>query len=142
MQPNNVQLYWLIGQDILARQTDEGWGAKVIDRLAHDLRNNFPDMKGFSQRDFKYIGALAEAWPDSEFVQQAVAQLPWVHNLVLLEKLSGPETRRRYAAKAIENSCSRNVLVIQIENRLLERSGKAETNFTSQLPKAQNDECY
>ena len=134
-----VLLYWQIGQDILARQTNEGWGTKVIDRLAHDLRNDFPDMKGFSPRNLKYMRAFAEAWPDSEFVQQAVAQLPWGHNLVLLEKLPGPETRRWYAAKAIENSWSRNVLVMQIESRLLERSGKAETNFTTQLPKAQSD---
>lgn len=134
-----VLLYWQIGQDILARQTNEGWGAKVIDRLAHDLRNDFPDMKGFSPRNLKYMRAFAEAWPDSEFVQQAVAQLPWGHNLVLLEKLPGPETRRWYAAKAIENGWSRNVLVMQIESRLLERSGKAETNFTTQLPKAQSD---
>ncbi len=96
-------------------------------------------IKGFSPRNLKYMRTFAEAWPDYEFVQQAVAQLPWGHNLVLLEKLPGPETRRWYAAKAIENSWSRNVLVMQIESRLLERSGKAETNFTTQLPKAQSD---
>ena len=134
-----VLLYWQIGQDILARQSDEGWGAKVIDRLAHDLRNDFPEMKGFSPRNLKYMRAFAEAWPDAEFVQQAVAQLPWGHNLVLLDKLPGPETRRWYAAKAIEHGWSRNILVMQIESRLLERSGKAETNFSTQLPKAQSD---
>jgi predicted nuclease of restriction endonuclease-like (RecB) superfamily len=83
--------------------------------------------------------AFAEAWPDSEFVQQAAAQLPWGHNLVLLDKLHAPETRRWYAAKAIEHNWSRNILVMQIETRLLERSGNAVSNFDSQLPKPQSD---
>ena len=134
-----VLLYWQIGQDILTRQSAEGWGAKVIDRLAHDLRNDFPDMKGFSPRNLKYMRAFAEAWPDSEFVQEVLAQLPWYHQIALLDKLPGPETRRWYATKAIEHGWSRNILVMQIESRLLERSGKAETNFTTQLPKAQSD---
>lgn len=65
---------------------DQGWGAKVVERLAHDLRTVFPDMKGFSPGNLKYMRAFAEAWPDAEFMQQAVAQLPWGHNLVLLER--------------------------------------------------------
>ena len=134
-----VLLYWQIGHDILIRQTQQGWGAKVIDRLAHDLRVAFPAMKGFSPRNLKYMRAFAEAWPDTDFVQQAAAQLPWGHNLVLLDKLPGPETRRWYAAKAIEHNWSRNILVMQIEARLLERSGKAISNFDSHLPKPQSD---
>lgn len=82
------------------------------DRSAgQDLRSAFPDMKGFSPRNLKYMRAFAEAWPDSEFVQQVAAQLPWGHNAVLLDRLDSPESRRWYAAKAIENSWSRNVLV-------------------------------
>ena len=69
-------LYWQIGQDILIRQAQQGWGTKVIDRLAQDLRAAFPYMKGFSPRNLKYMRAFAEAWPDAEFVQQAAAQLP------------------------------------------------------------------
>ncbi|HEX4937092.1 MAG TPA: PDDEXK nuclease domain-containing protein [Candidatus Kapabacteria bacterium] len=134
-----VLLYWQIGRDILARQAQQGWGAKVIERLAQDLRAAFPDMKGFSPRNLKYMRAFAEAWPDSEFVQQAAAQLPWGHNLVLLDRLPGPETRRWYAAKAIEHNWSRNVLVMQIESRLLERSSKTITNFEASLPKPQSD---
>jgi predicted nuclease of restriction endonuclease-like (RecB) superfamily len=134
-----VLLYWQIGRDILARQARQGWGAKVIERLAHDLRAAFPEMKGFSPRNLKYMRAFAEAWPDGEFVQQAAAQLPWGHNLVLLDKLPGPETRRWYAAKAIEHNWSRNILVMQIETRLLERSGTAVTNFAINLPKPQSD---
>ncbi len=118
-----VGLYWHIGTDILQRQIQQGWGAKVIDRLAHDLRTAFPEMKGFSPRNLKYMRAFAEAWPDAEFVQGVLAQLPWYHQLALLDKLPGPETRRWYAAKAIEHNWSRNILVMQIETRLLERSG-------------------
>lgn len=134
-----VLLYWQIGRDILDRQAEQGWGTKVIDRLARDLRAAFPDMKGFSPRNLKYMRAFAEAWPDAGFVQQAAAQLPWGHNLVLLDKLPGPETRRWYAAKAIEHNWSRNVLVMQIEARLLERTGQAVSNFDSRLPRAQSD---
>ena len=134
-----VQLYWQIGNDILTRQAQQGWGAKVIERLAQDLRAAFPDMKGFSPRNLKYMRAFAEAWPDAEFVQQAAAQLPWGHNLVLLDKLPGPETRRWYAAKAIEHNWSRNILVMQIEARLLERNGNAVSNFENHLPKPQSD---
>lgn len=78
-----VLLYWQIGQDILIRQAEQGWGAKVIERLAHDLRTAFPQMKGFSPRNLKYMRAFAEAWSDAEFVQQTVAQLPWYHHITL-----------------------------------------------------------
>jgi predicted nuclease of restriction endonuclease-like (RecB) superfamily len=134
-----VLLYWQIGHDILQRQAEQGWGAKVIDRLAHDLRTAFPDMKGFSPRNLKYMRAFAEAWPDSEFVQGVLAQLPWYHQLALLDKLQDAESRRWYAAKAIEHNWSRNVLVMQIESGLLQRQGKAVTNFEARLPKAQSD---
>jgi len=134
-----VLLYWQIGRDILTRQAEQGWGARVIERLALDLRATFPDMKGFSPRNLKYMRAFAEAWPDGEFVQQAAAQLPWGHNLVLLDRLDTPDERRWYAAKAIEQNWSRNVLNIQIETRLLARSGTAVTNFEARLPRQQSD---
>jgi predicted nuclease of restriction endonuclease-like (RecB) superfamily len=134
-----VLLYWQIGNDILTRQAQQGWGAKVIERLAHDLRAAFPEMKGFSPRNLKYMRAFAEAWPDALFVQEVLAQLPWYHQLALLDKLPGPQTRRWYAAKAIEHNWSRNILVMQIETRLLDRSGKAVTNFTANLPSPQSD---
>lgn len=134
-----VLLYWQIGRDILARQAEQGWGAKVIERLAHDLRTAFPDMKGFSPRNLKYMRAFAEAWTEPEFVQQAAAQIPWGHNLVLLDRLNTGAERRWYAAKSIEHNWSRNVLVMQIETRLLERSGTAVTNFPVSLPKPQSD---
>ena len=134
-----VLLYWQIGRDILARQAEQGWGSKVIERLAEDLRQAFPEMKGFSPRNLKYMRAFAEAWPEAEFVQEVLAQLPWYHQLALLDKLPGPGTRRWYAAKAIEHNWSRNVLVMQIESRLLERSGTAVSNFPATLPKPNSD---
>lgn len=134
-----VLLYWQIGRDILVRQSEQGWGAKVIERLAHDLRTAFPDMKGFSPRNLKYMRAFAEAWPEVEFVQQAAAQMPWFHLCTLLDKLKTREERDWYLSKAIEHNWSRNVLVMQIETRLLERSGSAVTNFAVSLPKPQSD---
>lgn len=134
-----VLLYWQIGRDILTRQAEQGWGAKVIARLAQDLRNAFPEMKGFSPRNLKYMRAFAQAWPDEAIVQQAVAQLPWGHNLVLLESLSTATERRWYADKALEHNWSRNILSIQIETRLRERSGQAVTNFSASLPKPLSD---
>lgn len=134
-----VLLYWQIGRDILARQGREGWGAKVIERLAQDLRNAFPEMKGFSPRNLKYMRAFAEAWPDTEFVQQAAAQLPWFHLCTLIDKLKSRQEREWYLAKAIEHGWSRNVLVNQIETHLRERSGQAITNFTTQLPAPLSD---
>jgi predicted nuclease of restriction endonuclease-like (RecB) superfamily len=134
-----IQLYWQIGRDILQRQAEQGWGAKVIERLAHDLRNAFPDMKGFSRSNLMYMRAFAEAWPDAEIVQQAVGQLPWGHNLVLLSKLKDSVQRLAYAQATLEHNWSRNVLVMQIETGLLQRQGKAVTNFEARLPKAQSD---
>jgi predicted nuclease of restriction endonuclease-like (RecB) superfamily len=80
-----VSLYWSIGRDILVRQQQQGWGAKVVDRLAADLRRAFPEMKGFSPRNLKYMRSFADAYPDEQFVQQAVAQIPWFHNCKLLD---------------------------------------------------------
>jgi len=134
-----VGLYWQIGRDILARQVEQGWGAKVIERLAHDLRVAFPEMKGFSPRNLKYMRAFAEAWPDADIVQQVAAQLPWGHNLVLLDRLKAPTERLAYARAVIEHGWSRNVLNIHIETRLLERTGKAVTNFDQRLPAPQSD---
>ena len=129
-----VLLYWQIGRDILERQSREGWGAKVIERLAHDLRTAFPEMKGFSRANLLYMRAFAQAWPDAAIVQQAVGQLPWGHNLVLLAKLKTKQQRLNYALRAVAHGWSRTVLEMQIETRLLEREGKAVTNFVQRIP--------
>lgn len=134
-----VLMYWDIGRSILERQHVEGWGAKVIDRLSHDLKTAFPDMSGFSPRNLKYMRTFAEAWPDRAIVQRTVAQLPWRSNLTLLDKLSDPETRLWYARKALELGMGKDMLVIQIETRLHERQGKAINNFPAALPPADSD---
>ena len=134
-----VILYWTIGKDILAKQDAEGWGSKVIDRLAKDLKHAFPEMKGFSARNLKYMRGFAEAWPDEQIVQQLVAQIPWGHNVRLLDAVKNPEERQWYVEKTIENGWSRNVLVMQIESNLYKRQGGAITNFERTLPEPQSD---
>lgn len=134
-----VLLYWGIGKDILARQKEDGWGSKVIERLAHDLTAEFPDMSGLSHRNLKYMRAFAEAWPEEPIVQQLAAQLPWFHNCVLIDKVKDSRERRWYAEQTIHNGWSRNVLVLQIESGLYRRQGKAITNFKATLPSAQSD---
>ena len=129
-----VLLYWHIGQRILAQQAQEGWGAKVIDQLARDLKAEFPELKGFSPRNLKYMRAFAAAWTDSEFVQQLAAQLPWFHNVALLDKLKDPAQREWYARAAIQHGWSRNVLIHQMDTRLIDRQGQATTNFDRSLP--------
>ncbi len=134
-----VLLYWQIGQDILTRQKQHGWGAKVIDRQAADLRREFPGMEGFSPRNLKYMRAFAQAWPEEPIVQQAAAQIPWFHNCVLLDKVKDPSEREWYVRQTIENGWSRNVLVHGIESDLYERQGKSSTNFEHSLPRLQSD---
>ena len=134
-----VLLYWSIGQDILARQRDQGWGAKVVDRLSEDLRREFPDMKGLSPRNLRYMRSFAEAWPDEAIVQQVVAQLPWGHNVRLLDYAKDPSEREWYVRATIENGWSRNILVHQIETGLFHRRGKALTNFHVSLPAPQSE---
>lgn len=132
-------MYWDIGRDILHKQQTEGWGAKVIDRLAGDLKNAFPQMQGFSPRNLKYMRSFAEAWPDRELVQRTVAQIPWRSNLTLLEKLKGSELRLWYAQRALINGWSKQVLAFQIESTLHQRVGKSANNFELTLPPAESD---
>ena len=96
-------------------------------------------MKGFSARNLKYMRAFAEAYPDEQFVQQAVAQIPWGHNVRILDAVNDPVKREWYVRQTIENGWSRNVLVHQIESRLFERQGKAVTNFAATLPSPQSE---
>src|SRR6202034_1133184 len=134
-----VLLYWQIGRDILDRQERENWGAKVIERLAADLKRAFPDMKGFSPRNLKYMRAFGEAWPDEAIVQQLVAQIPWGHNVRILDRVKAPEDRIWYAKATIQHGWSRDVLVHQIESGRLHRQGKAVANFDRTLPAPQSD---
>jgi predicted nuclease of restriction endonuclease-like (RecB) superfamily len=134
-----IVLYWTIGQDILSRQERQGWGAKIVDRLAADLGQAFPGMTGFGSRNLKYMRALAEAYPDREFVQQAVAQLPWGHNVRILDAVKDAAEREWYIRQAVQNGWSRNVLVHQIESGLHKRQGQALTNFSQTLPAPQSE---
>lgn len=134
-----VLLYWHIGREILARQQQQGWGTKVIERLAKDLKAAFPDMKGFSARNLKYMRAFVEAYPDELFVQQAAAQIPWFHNCVILDKIKNNLEREWYIKKAVEYGWSRNILTLQIKSNLYNRQGKAINNFDITLTPPQSD---
>ena len=134
-----VLLYWTVGREISQRMQEYGWGSKVVDRLAGDLRREFPDMKGFSLRNLRYMRSFAEAWPDGPILQEPLARLTWYHNITLLEKLPSPDVRLWYARQAAEHGWSRNVLVHQIESNLYARLGKATTNFERALPAPQSD---
>lgn len=129
-----LKVYWEIGNTILQQQQQEGWGTKVIDRFITDLKTAFPDMKGLSPRNVKYMRAFAEAYPNFEFVQRSVAQLPWGHNCTLLDKLDTVEERLFYAQKAVTYGWTRDLLVQQIENGLYKRQGALTSNFQLALP--------
>lgn len=134
-----VLLYWQIGRQIVQSQEREGWGAKVIDRLADDLQRAFPAVEGFSARNLKYMRALATAWPDEAFVQEVLAQITWSHNIAILEKVKSPEEREYYVRQCIAHGWSRSVLVHHIESGFYFRQGKALTNFDRTLLPPQSD---
>ncbi|MET3124797.1 putative nuclease of restriction endonuclease-like (RecB) superfamily [Oxalobacteraceae bacterium GrIS 2.11] len=133
-----ILLYWQIGNEILERQQKHAWGTKVVERLAGDLKAEFPDMSGFSRSNLMYMRAFAEAW-SPEFVPQLVGQLPWGHNRELLTKLKQQNEREWYARAAIQNGWSRNVLVAQIETKLHKRQGASASNFSRILPSPQSE---
>jgi predicted nuclease of restriction endonuclease-like (RecB) superfamily len=134
-----ILLYWRTGRAILERQNRDGWGAKVIERLAADLHRDLPNTKGFSRTNLLYMRAFADAWPDELFVQQVVGQIGWGHNLRILDLVKDPEEREWYAGATLQHGWSRNVLAHQIESGLHRRQGKAQTNFPRTLPPPQSD---
>ena len=155
-----IRLYWETGQMLDARQKIEGWGAGVIPRLARDIRNDLPEIKGFSERNIKRMLAFYREYAKVEFMPQAVAQietpgkvtqavaffssdvllaLPWGHHLLLMEKLKDVQTRHWYMQATLTNGWSRNVLQMQIETAAHTRQGKATSNFALRLPPPQSD---
>jgi predicted nuclease of restriction endonuclease-like (RecB) superfamily len=132
-------MYWHIGNSILEKQKNEGWGTKVIDRLSHDLKEAFPEENGFSPRNLKYMRKFAEAWPQIEIVQRTVAQIPWRSNITLLDKLKDPAIRLWYAQKTLEHGFGKDMLVFQIESKLHIRQGNAVNNFNEALPPVDSD---
>jgi len=159
-----IRLYWEIGRLIVQRQEREGWGTYVIGRLAADLRVEFPDLSGFSRTSLfrmrafylgytKRVRDVSQATGqspggivsqlarqlDGESLPEYVAEIPWFHNVVLIEKLKDPIERLWYAQKTTEHGWSRAVLVHQIESDLYGRQGRAITNFEQTLPSPQSD---
>lgn len=134
-----ILLYWDIGQVILDRQSQQGWGAKIIDHLSEDLKLAFSEMSGFSPRNLKYMRTFAQQWPEREIVQRIAAQIPWRSNQLLLDKLDREEQRQWYATQAAQHGWSRDILALQIESRLHERQGKAANNFSLALPPDDSD---
>jgi predicted nuclease of restriction endonuclease-like (RecB) superfamily len=134
-----LSLYWQIGKTLLEQQQQANWGDKVTERLADDLKREFPDMKGFSHRNIKYMRQFAATYPDFLFGQPAVAQLPWAHHVILLDKVKDENQRIFYIQKALENGWSRDVFSLQIKSGLHNRQGASITNFTDTLPSPQSD---
>ena len=134
-----ITLYWEIGKSVFQKQGEDGWGAKTIERLAKDLRSAFPGMKGFSARNIQYMVTFSRENPDISIAQQLAAQIPWGHNMLLLDKVKDKESRDWYIKKTIENGWSRNVLLHWIDSALHKRQGKAITNFKHTLPSPQSD---
>ena len=147
-----IELYWQTGGGIVERQKTKRWGNAVLDRLGEDLQKAFPGLSGFSRTNLYRMRAFYLAYKDvSEIVPQAVGQMaeggfpeavaaiPWGHNVVLIEQVKDPATRLWYARKAVENGWSRSVLVHWVESDLYERQGKAQTNFGKTLPALQSD---
>jgi predicted nuclease of restriction endonuclease-like (RecB) superfamily len=134
-----ILLYWRIGHEILKRKKDLGWGSEVIKLLSEDLKREFPDIKGFGERNLVYMQTFASVFSDEEFTQQLAAQIPWFHHCVLLDKVKDHPTRIWYIQKTIENGWSRNVLVMHIEAQSHLKLGAAQTNFLQTLPKLSSD---
>lgn len=134
-----ILLYHHIGTEILKKQEIQGWGSKVVELLSKDLKSEFPEMKGFSCRNLKYMRRFAQEYPEIDFVQQVAAQLPWFHLVVLIDKIKNPDVRGFYINKAIEHGWSRSEMVHQVELNLYSRQGKAISNFEEKLPAKQSD---
>ncbi|RMO98213.1 hypothetical protein ALQ33_02739 [Pseudomonas syringae pv. philadelphi] len=133
-----VHLYHWIGTEIRQRQRINAWGAKVIERLARDLSDAFPDIRGFSTRNLKYMAFFAQHCPNGLIGQQPAAQLPWFHVVTLLTKLNNPAEREWYARQTVLLGWSRSTLEQNIKDRLQERQGAATSNFSARLPAAES----
>jgi predicted nuclease of restriction endonuclease-like (RecB) superfamily len=134
-----ILLYHHIGSEILRQQNSQGWGTKVIEQLSKDLRSEFPEMKGFSPRNLKYMRRFADDYPDIEFVQQVAALLPWFHIATIMDKLQTKEAQIFYMKNALQYGWSRSIMCMQIETGLHKRQGQAITNFSKKLSLPQSD---
>ena len=131
-------LYHDIGHII---NSHKEWGNRFIENLSNDIKLAFPSVKGYSVRNLKYMSKFAETYSDKEFVQQVVAQIPWGHNLIILDKIDNMVERVWYLKNIIKNGWSRNVLIHQIESGLYQRQVLANkvSNFENRLPSPQSE---
>ncbi|OGT50730.1 MAG: hypothetical protein A3F17_00880 [Gammaproteobacteria bacterium RIFCSPHIGHO2_12_FULL_41_15] len=137
-----IKFYWGIGRLIIEKQKSSNWGDKLIDALALDLKKSFPDTQGFSRSNLHSMRKFAESYPNIQIVQALPGQLPWTHNLVLLERIKNSEARLWYAKEALENGWSYRMLMTQIKEQLYETKGKKLrkiTNFQLKLPSPQSN---
>lgn len=134
-----LNLYWKIGQAISQQVKEANWGTKIIEKLADDLLSEFPDMKGLSLRNIKYMRQFADMYPEIQFGQQAVAQIPWGHHVTIMDKIKAIDDALFYISKTIENGWSRDILSLQIKSNLHHRQGKSVNNFPSTTPDYQSD---
>ncbi|MBA2306730.1 DUF1016 domain-containing protein [Candidatus Dependentiae bacterium] len=131
-------LYWRIGKELTQKIDREGWGTKVIATLSSDLASLFPNLSGFSVRNLNYMRKFVAVYPDSNCAAVA-AQIPWGHNMVMMDKLKSTDERLWYVQKCLENGWSRSVLTMWIESNLYDRQGKAIHNFKTTLPEVDSD---
>ncbi len=137
-----LEFYWELGADIVRRQAEHAWGSGFLGQLSVDLTQEFSEIKGFSERNLKYIRQWYVYWHEAAIGQQAVAQLvaiPWGHNLAIIAKCKQHNEALYYAKNTLAHGWSRSVLVHQIESGLWQREGKAITNFAQTLPAVQSD---
>ena len=134
-----LELYWEIGKDISERQENTDWGSKFIEQTAIELKNEFPEIKGFSRRNLYAIRQWYKFYSEKyQFVPQSVAQIPWGHNRLIISKIKDIAEAEFYCNETIKNGWDRDTLEIQIENQLFSNKGNAITNFQETLPAAQS----
>jgi predicted nuclease of restriction endonuclease-like (RecB) superfamily len=135
-----IMLYWQLGRDIIEAQAKYAWGDKILERLAKDLETSFPGIAGFSKRNLERMRLFHKTYSDwDQFAAQAVSQIPWGHNIVLLQKLKDESERIWYAQQTLEYGWSRSILELQIRSGLYQRQGKAINNFSATLPPLHSD---
>ena len=162
-----LTLYWNIGKSILQKQEQEGWGKQVIEQLSKDLISRYPDDRGYSVRNLRYMKRFASAYPDfpilqvplaelkelpilqatlaelenegREFVQVPLAQISWYHHISLLPKVKDDAERAYYITETAQNGWSRDVMLLQIDNGYIHAKGHAINNFEQTLPPPQSD---
>ena len=162
-----LTLYWNIGKSILQKQEQDGWGKQVIEQLSKDLISRYPDDRGYSVRNLRYMKRFASAYPDfpilqvplaelkelpilqatlaklenegRKFVQVPLAQISWYHHISLLPKVKDEAERAYYITETAQNGWSRDVMLLQIDNGYIHAKGHAINNFEQTLPPLQSD---